>query len=352
MAGLRKLLMDCGTPTVTRIDAFSDQTKYDMVKLTLQAAAPSSEAEVYGARITRGAMEATGNYSWTVSEEYACLFAGPKVGDLLVGTGGMTIGRNELFVREISDGEVIEPLTFSFAEKQVTLAEELAQARLNRLSDRQRDAIREQERNGLTKRIVVTAGRGEPERIVMPHPDYRFYNKASSQRLYAAPSHAIYWKDDGDAVRTFKKSGPWYLRGVGGGPFFGREGLSWQLVSPKINARYLPPGYILDSGAPCAFLRDGVAKDELWFVLAWLQTALATKILKDVINHTRNIQGKDLERLPYPWWVSSVRKRQAITSTRDAVLALKDAEDVDRVALAGELDDLFVADVLEADAAA
>jgi hypothetical protein len=264
----------------------------------------------------------------------------------------MTIGRNELFVREISDAKLVEPLHFGFAERPITLAEELEQARLNKLSERVQEAIRQREDEGATKRVVVTAERDEPLKVALPDPDYRYYNKASSQRLYAAPSHAIYWKDDGDAVLTFKRSGPWYLRGVGGGPYFGREGLCWQLVSPKINARYLPPGYILDSGAPCGFLRDGVAEDELWFVLGWLQTALATKILKEVINHTRNIQGKDVERLPYPWWVPPGRKQQAIAMTRNAIRLLKEGGDVDCAGLARELDDLLAPGAIKTSEAA
>jgi len=341
MAGLRKLLMDRGEPTVAHLDEFSDETNYDMVTLTLNAGEPAESACVYGAAVRREAMEATGNYSWTVSDEYAALFDGPKLGDLIVGTGGMTIGRNELFVREINEGVITEHLTFSFEERPITLEEELRHARLHKLSARQREEIGRQEQEGLTKRAVVTSEREQPAEIRIPHPEYRYYNKARSERLYAEPSHAVFWRDDGDAVLTFKKSGPWYLRGVGGRPYFGREGLTWQLVAPKINARYLPPGYILDSGAPCAFLRDGVDETELWFILGWLQTQMATRILKDVINHTRNIQGKDVERLPYPWWVAAPQKRAATHITRDAVAALVAGGDLDRAKIATELDDLL-----------
>ena len=248
MAGLRMLLMDRGQPTVERLDEFSEETSYDMVTLTLRSGEPAAEATICGQSVRRGAMEATGNYSWTVSEEYARLFAGPTIGDLMVATGGMTIGRNELFVREIVDGEVREPLAFGFAERPITLEEELGHARLGKLSVRQQNEIRAREAQGYTRRIVVTETRAHPVAVKLPHPDYAYYNKASGKRLYAPPAHAVYWKDDGDAVLTFKKSGPWYLRGVGGGPYFGREGLTWQLVAPRINARYLPPGYILDSG--------------------------------------------------------------------------------------------------------
>jgi hypothetical protein len=342
MAGLRMLLMDRGQPTVERLEDFSEETSYDMVTLTLRSGEPAAEATICGQSVRRGAMEATGNYSWTVSEEYARLFAGPTIGDLMVATGGMTIGRNELFVREIIDGEVREPLAFGFAERPITLEEELQHARLGKLSLRQQDEIRAREAQGCTRRVVVTETRPHPAAVKLPHPDYAYYNKASGKRLYAPPAHAVYWKDEGDAVLTFKKSGPWYLRGVGGGPYFGREGLTWQLVAPRINARYLPPGYILDSGAPCAFLHDGIDADEMWFVLGWLQTRLASEILKQVINHTRNIQGKDVERLPYPWWVADSGRRKAIAITRDAVQRLQDDEPVDANMITEKLNDLFL----------
>ena len=341
MAGLRMLLMDRGQPTVERLAEFSDETSYDMVTLSLRVGAPAVEALIGGQSIRRQAMEATGNYSWTVSEEYAQLFAGPTIGDMMTATGGMTIGRNELFVRDIIGGEIEESLIFDFAERPITLEEELKHARLGKLSQRQQDEIRTREAEGCTRRVVVTETREHPVRAKLPHPDYANYNKASGKRLYAPPSHAVYWKDNGDAVLTFKKSGPWYLRGVGGGPHFGREGLTWQLVAPRINARYLPPGYILDSGAPCAFLHDGIDADELWFVLGWLQTDLASAILKEVINHTRNIQGKDIERLPYPWWVAESQRRRAIAITRDAVRSLQAGEPIDANALAEELGNLL-----------
>ena len=115
--------------------------------------------------------------------------------------------------------------------------------------------------------------------------------------------------NDGDAVLTYKRRGNWYLRGVGGQPYFGREGLTWALIADTLDVRYLPAGYILDSGAPCAFVRQGVSPDELYFVMGWTLTRACSQILKQVINHTRNIQSKDFERLPYPYWAANVRER-------------------------------------------
>jgi hypothetical protein len=344
MAGLRRLLIDSGSCVVERLHTFSDETIYDMVTIALRAGPRADRATVLGAEVTRESMESTGNFSWTINERHGPLFRGATIGDYLVATGGMTIGRNELFVREVIDGAIEEHLDFAFAEEPVTLAGEIERARLGKLSANLRERIRAQEAAGVTRRIVVTTERERPLRHELPHPDYRLYNKANPTRLYADPTHAVYWKDGGDAVLTFKKSGPWYLHGVGGMPFFEREGLTWQLVSQRINARYLPAGYILDSGAPCAFLRDGVSHDELWFVLGWLQTPLATEVLKDVLNHTRNIQGKDIERLPYPWWVPPWAKRRAVEIVRDAVLGLQSGEEVDRETVGGTLADLYSVD--------
>jgi hypothetical protein len=137
--------------------------------------------------------------------------------------------------------------------------------------------------------------------------------------VYKEPKFVVFWKDEGDAVLTFKKNGNWYLHGIGGQKFFKKQGMTWQLVAPRINMKFLPAGYILDSGAPCGFLRDGVEEDEFWFIFGWSITEKATEILKTVINHTRNIQSKDVERLPYPVWVSPAKKAKAIALTKKLV---------------------------------
>ena len=83
--------------------------------------------------------------------------------------------------------------------------------------------------------------------------------------------------------------------------------------------------------ARCAFLRDGIEPDELWFILGWCLTPLCTRILKEVLNHTRNIQSKDFERLPYPFWVGPERKSLAIHRCRQLVeTAMRSANKVRR----------------------
>jgi hypothetical protein len=224
----------------------------------------------------------------------------------------MTIGDNKMFIREIVDGHIIEPLEFIFFEERITLRRELERARLNKLSQQMEAKVRDLEASGQTRRNVKGIQLNIPRKIALPNEDYWPYNKAMSGIIYRPPKFVVYWKDNGDAVLTFKRNGGWYLHGVGGGKFFGRAGLTWSLVSSTINMKILDEGQILDSGAPCAFLRDGVAEDELWFIFGWCLSDLATEILKGVINHTRNIQGKDVERLPYPSWISDSVKQEVV----------------------------------------
>ena len=319
MQGLRRLLLDTGTPAVTRLDVFSDETKYAMVVLDFAKTGPAPALTLDGNAVSREQIALTGNHSWQITDDYAPYFAGPKLGDFLVATSGMTIGDNASFVRPIVNGRIVEPYAFEFYEAPITLENEARRARLGFVSPAKRAEIAARECRGETRRNVRIVPRPEPTEITLPHPEYQPYNKALGAIVYAPPSHAVYWRDDGDAVRTFKKNGNWYLHGVGGAKHFGREGLTWQLISQTFNARYLPPGYILDSGAPCAFLREDVPADELYFILGWTFSDLCGRLLKDVINHTKNIQGKDFERLPYPFWVTAKTKR-AVTERVKALV--------------------------------
>jgi hypothetical protein len=84
-----------------------------------------------------------------------------------------------------------------------------------------------------------------------------------------------------------------------------RRGLTWQLVAPRYNARYLPPGYVLDSGAPCAFPRDPSRADEIFFVLGWLLTGPCDRAQTEVIDHSPPRRG----------WARRSRRRRARCAT-------------------------------------
>ncbi len=319
MAGLRHRLLDQATCEIRHLQYFSDET--DQTVLVIDATRSLSTDSIFldGKEVHRRQMQLTGNFSWKIDDRFAKYFTGATVGDYVVCTSGMTIGDNKMFVREIVDGHIIEPSEFIFFEEKITLRRELERARLNKLSKQMEAKFRDIEASGQTRRNVKVMPLNIPIRVSIPNEDYLPYNKAMSGIIYRPPKFVVYWKNDGDAVLTFKRNGSWYLHGVGGGKFFGRAGLTWSLVSSTINMKILDEGQILDSGAPCAFLRDGVPEEELWFIFGWCLSDLATDILKGVINHTRNIQGKDVERLPYPSWISDSVKKGVVKRMKELV---------------------------------
>ena len=325
MRGLRRWLQDRCQIEIAKVPGQFNDTVQDLVLITLvKRSQKRRHIRVFGRETQVTDVEATPNFSWRVNSEYARYFGGQTLGDKLVASSGMTIGNNALFLRKIVGGMTIdEPYEFSFGEEPITLERELARARLGRLSANRQRAILEREQRGDVNRVVRWARRRKSMTVKLPHEDYRYYNKATRDIVYAEPRWVIFWRSNGEYVYTYKKTGKWYLHGVGGKPYFGREGLTWNLISSRLRTRWLPSGYILDSGAPCAFLRPGVERDELFFVMGWTLTDLCTEILKGVINHTRNIQSKDFERLPYPEWTTARAKEDAISCVKDLLHAAR-----------------------------
>lgn len=318
MRGLRKHLMEQGQITINTLESFSPETNHAMVVLDFVRQAADSLV-LNGRSIHQSIIEQTPNYSWRVTEDLAHYFQGPKLSDYVFATSGMTTGNNAYFLRPIEQNSIIEPYHFEFFDDPITLENELQHARLGYLSPKQQAKISKLQAAGATRRNVRITVRDHAITHTLPHPDYRPYNKAQGCILYAAPTHMIYWKDNGDAVRTFKRNGNWYLHGVGGQRYFGREGITWQLIAQRLNMRYLPAGYIFDSGSPCAFIKPEHDPDELYFILAWSLSPLCERLLKGVINHTKNIQSKDFERLPYPFWVSAEQKQVIIRLIKNLV---------------------------------
>jgi hypothetical protein len=327
MTGLRSWLQNSCDIEVAKVPWAFSGTNQDMLLLTLtKRESPPKQITIFGRRLPLADIETTPNMSWRVNGDFARYFTGATLGDKVVATSGMTIGKNELFLRQIVDGRVLEPYKFCFSQRPITLERKISQARLGKLSADQSRKIKHSEASGATERVVSWTPLARPNEIRLPNDDYRFYNKACSRIIYAEPEWVIFWRGDGKYAYTFKKTGNWYLHGVGGMKYFGREGLTWALIAPKLYMRYLPAGYILDSGAPCAFLRPGVEHDELFFILGWSLTDLCNTILKEVLNHTRNIQSKDFERLPYPAWVPAPSKRSAVLAVKELVARAKKGE--------------------------
>ena len=319
MAGLRRYLMDTCKVVVDRLPCEFEETKQPMIVLTLTKGGHG--LFVFGEKKDIDIVNKTANSSWMINHECARYFTGDILGNYMVATSGMTVGKNEYFLRKLENNIIVEPYKISIVPRKITLERELEKARLGKIGATKIAKIKQMEQDGVTEDTVFVEKLAVPATVEYPCADYAPYNKATNQIIYSPITWVVYWRNDGEAVYAYKKSGPWYLHGVGGKPFFKKEGMTWQLISSRLNVRYLPEGYILDSGAPCAFLREGIPKSELYFIMGWCLTKSCNTILKTVINHTRNIQSKDFERLPYPVWVSPENKKTIINRVKSMINA-------------------------------
>lgn len=314
MTGVRKMLMD-NTTKIEYIDHFSDETDYPMVYFTLIKKSSNGSIIVDGTVLSETLIKLTDTLSFSIDTEYSKYFGDELLSNYILCSSGMTIGKNELFLKDVVGNKILETISYEFRIEKKTIDKEKLRARLGRVSKQNITRVN----NGDTEKILITRYLDSPIYVDLTDVNYKPYNKASAKRYYTTPTSYIYWKDDGEAVYTFKKTGRWYLHGIGGKKFFEKEGLTWRLISNDIRCRYLPSGYILDSGSPIGILRSGINKDELYFLIGWLNTNLATRILKKVINHTRNIQSKDIERMPYPYWVSVDDKTKVINKVKEII---------------------------------
>lgn len=310
MKGIRKLLSDNET-NIEHISHFSDETEYPIVYFNL-IKNKKSKLSIDGNPISNSLINLTDTLSFSIDKSYEKYFSRDTLSKYITCSSGMTVGKNELFLKQVSNGKILETISYEFIEEEKTMDKEASRARFGKVSNKNINLVNSKQ----TEKILKTTYLDSPIYIELNNKDYKPYNKASSKKYYDEPSTYIYWKNNGEAVYTFKKTGPWYLHGVGGKKFFNKEGLTWRLISNDIRCRYLPKGYILDSGSPVGVLNEKIEKDELYFIIGWLNTSLANNILKTVINHTRNIQSKDIERLPYPFWVSDTVKQDVIARVK------------------------------------
>lgn len=310
MQGLRTWMISNGSIEITSIDSFSDETEYPMVILKFFMNEHKDYIIVDDHKVLLKSIEKTPNYSWSVDEHFSDMFSDKFIGDYMICSGGLTTGKNEYFVRDIlPDNSIIEEYEFEVFEEFISVDHEINRSKNKRVSISKLRKLKEKQNNGEKKLNVIITKSKTPKKINLPHDYYRFYNVATSDFLFSKPSKVIFWDNDGLTLRTFKKNGNWYLGGMGGEKFYNKEGMTWQLISSRIKSRYLPENYIIDNSSPVGILKEDVDKSELFFIIAWTLSEKCNTILKKVINHTKNIQNKDIERLPYPIWVKDSDKK-------------------------------------------
>jgi hypothetical protein len=324
MKGLRHFLLK-NEIIVEYISEFSEETSYGMVYFNLINNC-KPQLVINGIKVDIDLISKTDNFPFLAPNDSINYFKGVTLSKYITCSSGMTTGKNDLFLKEVNETYLIEKFNYNIIIEPKTYEKELSRTKLGKLNKNKLIDIE----NGKLEKILKVENLESPEIVYIPNDNYLPYNKSSSEEIFDKPKTYIYWKNDGEAVKTFKKTGPWYLHGIGGEKFFKKEGFTWRLISDDIRVRYLPKGYILDSGAPVGIINDGVDEDELYFIIGWLLTTKATYILKNTINHTKNIQSKDIEKLPYPIWVDDKIKIEIIQYVKELIFKKINSFDIDK----------------------
>ena len=152
MKGLRARLMDQSSVTISTMAEFSDETSHPVLLLQANLEGTTSSVFIDGTELPSALIASTENMSWRVTDDLAHYFGSRVMGDVIVCTSGMTVGRNELFVRAICNDSIEEPYEFEFFDDRITVDRELERARLNRISPKKLKAIGQQEFLGETRR--------------------------------------------------------------------------------------------------------------------------------------------------------------------------------------------------------
>ena len=341
MEGLRKWMFSNGQISINSLTDFSEETDYPMVILKFNLNIETDFILVDDSKISIESINLTPNFSWSVNKETSQMFNGTTIGDYMICSGGLTTGKNEYFIKDIRpNNTIIEEYQYQLYDDFITLDNEIKRAKNNRLSNKKIREIKDKQAFGETKMNVLITPI-EPKIIELPHNYYKYYNVAQSEILWSNPTKVIFWDNDGEVIRTYKKNGNWYLGGMGGEKFYNKEGMTWQLISSRIKPRYLPSGYIIDNGSPIGILREGIDESELYFIIAWCLSDKCNNILKTVLNHTKNIQNKDIERLPYPWWVSDFNKSKITEFIHTQINKKMSGEKVDDDFIIQEVNKIF-----------
>ena len=101
----------------------------------------------------------TPNHSWRIRTDLTKYFSGPKIGDYMIASSGMTVGKNELFVRTIAEGKILEPFDFKFHDQPITLAAARARARLGKFRRRASSSCGNSKRPGLRSGRLRRSGK-------------------------------------------------------------------------------------------------------------------------------------------------------------------------------------------------
>ncbi len=132
------------------------------------------------------------------------------------------------------------------------------------------------------------------------------YDKGGGQKWYHQTSHRLFWPDNGDSIRQYRKERG-QSRALPGEEVYFKPGLTYSYIGTTgFKARLLSENSIFDIASSAIFSNN----IDHHYLLGFLNSSLAIYLL-GVLNPTINFQIGDLRRLPFNTPTAEVSNRVA-----------------------------------------
>ena len=124
------------------------------------------------------------------------------------------------------------------------------------------------------------------------------YSKGGGYRKwFGLNQYLINWENDGQELRNLTNDSGRKLASLRSQKFYFKSGISWSSVtSSKFSCRYIPNGYLFDSGGSTIFIDDEKLTKKILGVL----DSKVLNTFMSLFNSTLNFQPGDIARVPIP----------------------------------------------------
>ena len=119
--------------------------------------------------------------------------------------------------------------------------------------------------------------------------------------------------------------------------FFFKEGISCSSVGIRFSAAYMPKGCLFGVNANFFFKNE----DDLYYVLAFLNTKIAWYFARKVLIRTNNISANYLRKMPIIFPRSFKLKKDIVKMTQQIVQRLKNDKNFNTSDFENKMDTLF-----------
>ena len=130
MKGFREYMLSIGKVSVTNLADFSEETTWLTVYFHVDTSTTADHILIDNNKVELKYVNMVPNRSWSINEDVEKYFSyGTFLSDYITCTSGMTVGNNELWIKNVVDGKIEEHYNYELVEEPITLEKETSRVR-------------------------------------------------------------------------------------------------------------------------------------------------------------------------------------------------------------------------------